>query len=74
MWGVDNTLLSAALDGKVFTKYEPNEWDAIATDLTALVPGHELTPGRLRRRVHQLRHHLVHDQQRRRRRPASTIC
>jgi thiamine transport system substrate-binding protein len=44
MWGVDNTLLSAALDGKVFTKYEPNDWNSIATDLTALVPGHELTP------------------------------
>ena len=44
MWGVDNTLLSAALDGKVFTKYEPNGWNAIDTQLTALVPGHELTP------------------------------
>ena len=44
MWGVDNTLLSAALDGKVFTKYEPNDWNAVATNLTALVPGHELTP------------------------------
>ena len=44
MWGVDNTLLSAAIDGKVFTKYEPSDWEAIATDLRALVPGHELTP------------------------------
>ena len=44
MWGVDNTLLSAALDGDVFDKYQPNEFHAIATDLTALVPGHELTP------------------------------
>ena len=44
MWGVDNTLLSAVLDGKVFDKYEPNDENAIATDLTALVPGHELTP------------------------------
>ncbi|MEO7371502.1 MAG: thiamine ABC transporter substrate-binding protein [Ilumatobacteraceae bacterium] len=44
MWGVDNTLLSAALDGKVFTKYEPNDLNAISTDLTALVPGHEMTP------------------------------
>jgi thiamine transport system substrate-binding protein len=44
MWGVDNTLMSAALDGKVFDKYEPKDWNAIATDLTALVPGHELTP------------------------------
>ena len=44
MWGVDNTLLSAVLDGKVFDKYEPNDSGAIATNLTALVPGHELTP------------------------------
>ncbi|HEY0518291.1 MAG TPA: thiamine ABC transporter substrate-binding protein [Ilumatobacteraceae bacterium] len=44
MWGVDNTLLSEALDGKVFDKYEPNDWSSIGTDLTALVPGHELTP------------------------------
>jgi thiamine transport system substrate-binding protein len=44
MWGVDNTFLSAALDGKVFTSYEPQDWEAIATDLRALVPGHELTP------------------------------
>jgi thiamine transport system substrate-binding protein len=44
MFGVDNTLLSAALDGKIFTRYEPNDWNAISTKLTALVPGHELTP------------------------------
>jgi thiamine transport system substrate-binding protein len=44
MFGVDNTFLSAALDGRVFSKYQPNDWNAIATDLTALVPGHELTP------------------------------
>ncbi len=44
MWGVDNTLLSAALDGDVFTEYEPTDLNAIANDLTALVPGHELTP------------------------------
>ena len=44
MWGVDNTLLSAALDGDVFAAYQPNGWDSISTDLTGLVPGHELTP------------------------------
>ena len=44
MWGIDSTQLSAALDGNVFSKYEPNEWNAVATNLTALVPGHELTP------------------------------
>ena len=31
-------------DGKVFNKYEPSDWEAIATDLRALVPGHEVTP------------------------------
>ena len=44
MFGVDNTLLSAVLDGKVFDPYEPGGWSAIAPNLTALVPGHELTP------------------------------
>lgn len=44
MWGVDNTLLSAALDDDVFAAYQPNGWDSISTDLTGLVPGHELTP------------------------------
>jgi thiamine transport system substrate-binding protein len=44
MWGVDNTFLSAVLDGKVFDPYEPAGSNAIATDLAALVPGHELTP------------------------------
>ncbi|HEY5424565.1 MAG TPA: thiamine ABC transporter substrate-binding protein [Ilumatobacteraceae bacterium] len=44
MWGVDNTLLSSAIDGKVFSKYQPNGANAIDTTLTALVPGHELTP------------------------------
>jgi thiamine transport system substrate-binding protein len=44
MWGVDSTQLSAALDGNVFSKYEPNDWNSIATTLIALVPGHELTP------------------------------
>ncbi len=44
MWGIDSTQLSAALEGNVFTEYEPDEWDAIATNLTALVPDHQLTP------------------------------
>ena len=44
MWGVDNTLLSAAIEDKVFTKYEPDGWNAIDTSLTGLVPGHDLTP------------------------------
>ena len=44
MWGVDNTLLSAAIDGNIFTKYQPTGSDAIDTTLSALVPGHDLTP------------------------------
>ena len=44
MFGVDNTFLSAALEGKIFDKYQPNGWNELATNLTALVPGHELTP------------------------------
>jgi thiamine transport system substrate-binding protein len=44
MWGVDNTLLSAALDKQIFDKYQPSGASSIRTDLTALVPGHELTP------------------------------
>lgn len=44
MWGVDNTQLSAALEDDVFVAYQPNESNAIAIDLMALVPGHELTP------------------------------
>jgi thiamine transport system substrate-binding protein len=44
MWGVDNTLLSRALDAKVFQPYTSTELKAIDPALTALVPGHELTP------------------------------
>ena len=44
MWGVDNTQLSAALEAKVFTKYEPGDEKAIAADLRAMVPDRELTP------------------------------
>jgi thiamine transport system substrate-binding protein len=44
MWGVDNTLLTRALDAKVFEPYTSPELDALATDATALVPGHEATP------------------------------
>jgi thiamine transport system substrate-binding protein len=44
MWGVDNTLLSSALDGNVFTPYRSPALGSIAADLTALVPGGEATP------------------------------
>ncbi|HSB86445.1 MAG TPA: thiamine ABC transporter substrate-binding protein [Ilumatobacteraceae bacterium] len=44
MWGIDSTQLSAALEDDVFSKYQPNGANAIAMNLAALVPGHELTP------------------------------
>jgi thiamine transport system substrate-binding protein len=44
MWGVDNAFLSAALEDKVFTAYQSTESKTIASDLNALVPGHEVTP------------------------------
>jgi thiamine transport system substrate-binding protein len=44
MWGVDNTLLSRAIDGEVFEPYEAEGLDALPGELTALVPGHDATP------------------------------
>jgi thiamine transport system substrate-binding protein len=44
MWGVDNTLLSRALDGDVFVPYETSESRALAPDLSVTVPGDEVTP------------------------------
>jgi thiamine transport system substrate-binding protein len=44
MWGVDNTLLSRAVDADVFEPYEAEGAAALAPELTALVPGDEATP------------------------------
>jgi thiamine transport system substrate-binding protein len=44
LWGVDNTLLSRAIDGKVFTPYESSQLGQLAPDAVSLVPGHEVTP------------------------------
>lgn len=44
IWGIDNTFLSRAIDAEVFEPYEANGLDAIPTELTGLVPGHEATP------------------------------
>jgi len=44
MWGVDNTLLSRAIDGDVFVPYESPALADVPTDLSGLVPGHEVTP------------------------------
>lgn len=44
MFGIDNTLLSRALDADVFAPYESTELSAIDPDLLTIVPGHEATP------------------------------
>jgi thiamine transport system substrate-binding protein len=44
MWGVDNTLLSRAVEGKVFEPYAATDLAAVPAGLTGLVPGHEVTP------------------------------
>lgn len=44
LWGVDNTLLSRAIDGDVFTPYESPALADVPSELTDLVPGHEATP------------------------------
>ncbi len=43
LWGVDNTLLSRAIEGEVFEPYESTVAE-LDPELSALVPGHELTP------------------------------
>ncbi len=44
MWGVDNTLLSRALAADVFEPYASRELASLDPELTALVPGNEVTP------------------------------
>lgn len=44
MWGVDNTLLSRALDARLFEPYTATGLDRIPAELRALVPGGEATP------------------------------
>ena len=44
MWGIDNTLLSRVLDANVFDPYESPALPELDPALTALVPGHEVTP------------------------------
>ncbi len=44
MWGVDNTLLSRAIEAEVYEPYRADGTDALAPELTALVPGGEATP------------------------------
>jgi thiamine transport system substrate-binding protein len=44
LWGVDNTLLSRAIDEDVFEPYESPALESVDPRLTALVPGAEATP------------------------------
>jgi thiamine transport system substrate-binding protein len=44
MFGVDNTLLSRAIDADVFAPYTSGERGALRAELTALVPNGEATP------------------------------
>ena len=44
LWGVDNTLLSRAVDEGIFVPYESPELASVDPAFTALVPGHEATP------------------------------
>jgi thiamine transport system substrate-binding protein len=44
MWGVDNTLLSRAVEGEVFEPYEAAGIDDLPEEFTQLVPGGEATP------------------------------
>ncbi len=44
LWGVDNTLLSRALDAELFEPHIAAGLDRIDSSLTALAPGHEATP------------------------------
>jgi thiamine transport system substrate-binding protein len=43
MWGIDNTLLSRALDADVFVPWD-GPVGALAPDLVAIAPGREVTP------------------------------
>lgn len=44
LWGVDNTLLSRALDADMFEPYRSMNADLLDADALALVPGNEVTP------------------------------
>lgn len=44
LWGVDNTLLSKAVDAGVFEPYASPALPQLDPTTTVLVPGHELTP------------------------------
>lgn len=44
LWGVDNTLLSRALEADVFVAYETSNTQFMSAAMLADIPGHEVTP------------------------------
>jgi thiamine transport system substrate-binding protein len=44
LWGLDNTLLSRALDADVFVPFEASDLGALDPSAVALVPEHQVTP------------------------------
>jgi thiamine transport system substrate-binding protein len=44
LWGVDNTLLSRALDSDIFSRYESPNTALMSEELLRNIPGHEVTP------------------------------
>jgi thiamine transport system substrate-binding protein len=44
LWGLDNTLLSRALDSDVFTPYESPALAQLDSNIAGLVPDHQVTP------------------------------
>ena len=44
LWGIDNTLLSRALEADVFVPYASKNLSTMDSDVTIDVPGHEVTP------------------------------
>lgn len=44
LWGVDSTLLTRAIDAKIFTPYESTHASELDPKLRSLAPGNEVTP------------------------------
>ena len=44
LWGVDNTLLSRALDADMFSPYETTNLSSMNESVVKNIPGHEVTP------------------------------
>jgi thiamine transport system substrate-binding protein len=44
LWGIDNTLLTRAIDADIFTSYKSDQLDAIDQELLNLIPDAKVTP------------------------------